>query len=44
MTRRPRAQIASWLLSFVLPVEDVDAVIGDLEEEYVLRPESRARW
>ena len=46
MTGPSRVHVASWLLSFVLPGEDVDTVIGDLEEESVSRPESgaRARW
>lgn len=46
MTRPSRVHAASWLLSLVLPAQDVDVVIGDLEEEYVSRPQSsaRARW
>ena len=43
MTVPSCVRIASRLLSLVLPAQDVDVIIGDLEEEYVLRPESSAR-
>jgi hypothetical protein len=45
VTRPSRGHVASRLLSFVLPGEEVDTVIGDLEEEYVSRPShARGRW
>lgn len=37
MTLPPRAQVATWLLTCVLPGQDVEAIIGDLEEEYASR-------
>lgn len=42
-----RAHVATWLLAFVLPGQGVETIIGDLEEEYASRSQSRpgaARW
>jgi hypothetical protein len=37
MTRLLRTRVATTLLTFVLPLEDVEAIIGDLEEEETSR-------
>ena len=42
-----RAQVATWLLTCVLPRQDVNAIIGDLEEEYASRSRASSdahRW
>jgi hypothetical protein len=47
MMRPSRASVATRLLAVVLPRRDVDAIIGDLEEECASRSPSRsgsARW
>jgi hypothetical protein len=49
MTLPPRAHVATALLAFVLPRQDVEAIIGDLEEEDASRspsscPSSRWYW
>jgi len=47
MTVPSRAQVATRFLAVVLPSQDVDAIVGDLEEEYASRaPSSPAstRW
>jgi hypothetical protein len=43
MTRPARASVATRLLAFVLPLRDVECVIGDLEEEYGARSQAPAR-
>jgi hypothetical protein len=42
MTLPGRAQLATSLLSCVLPQQDVETIIGDLEEEYVERSQCRS--
>jgi hypothetical protein len=46
MTVPPRAHIATALLTFLLPREDVETIVGDLEEEDVARRSTSgsARW
>jgi hypothetical protein len=49
MTRDVRSRWSRWILGCVLTVRDVDAVMGDLTEEYALRSRSTAathasRW
>jgi hypothetical protein len=47
MTSSSRSRLASWVLACALPSSDVQAVLGDLEEEYATRltpaPNGR-RW
>ena len=43
MTMLPRARVATALLIFLIPREDVHAIIGDLEEESAFRG-SESRW
>ena len=45
--RLSRAHVATWLLACVLPGQDVETIIGDLEEEYASRsrsPSDSVRW
>jgi hypothetical protein len=35
-----RSRIAAWVLACALPAEDVEIILGDLEEEYALRSRS----
>jgi hypothetical protein len=44
MTPPIRARAASWLLAFVLPAQDIEFVVGDLEEEYSSRASRRWYW
>jgi len=45
--RLSRTRVATWILAGALPAEDIEPVIGDLEEEYASRSRSGsfpARW
>lgn len=45
--RLSRSRVASWVLACALPPQDLELIIGDLEEEYVLRSRSTPgafRW
>jgi hypothetical protein len=45
MTFLSRARVSSWLLSLALPADEVQHVVGDLEEELASsRPHRGSRW
>jgi hypothetical protein len=39
-----RAQVATWVLTCALPLDDAEAVVGDLEEEVASRRRSSEAW
>lgn len=44
MSRAWRARVATWLLTCALPIAEVEAIVGDLEEEVTTERSGSATW